>query len=123
MNIRDIIPIKVSKFIALGLGATFLAFSFPLAIEQAQYQPLSRPLFIYVNATYAQKNKALRQLIDFYLERAPELVSEVGYVPLPEEAYNIDKVTFHKGEVGTVFEGKSQFNLTIPELLRKQARF
>ena len=92
-------------------------------IEQAQYQPLSRPLFIYVNATYAQKNKALRQLIDFYLDRAPELVSEVGYVPLPEEAYNIDKVTFHKGEVGTVFEGKSQFNLTIPELLRKQARF
>jgi phosphate transport system substrate-binding protein len=40
-----------------------------------------------------------------------------------EEAYHIDKVTFHKGEVGTVFEGKSQFNLTIPELLRKQAQF
>jgi phosphate transport system substrate-binding protein len=92
-------------------------------VEQAQYQPLSRPLFIYVNATSAQKNQALRQLIDFYLAQAPELVTEVGYVPLPEEAYHIDKVTFHKGEVGTVFEGQSQFNLTISELLRKQARF
>ena len=92
-------------------------------VEQAQYQPLSRPLFIYVNAASAQKNQALRQFIDFYLSQAPELVSEVDYVPLPEEAYNIDKVTFHKGEVGTVFEGQSQFNLTIPELLRKQARF
>ncbi len=92
-------------------------------VEQEQYQPLSRPLFIYVNAASAQKNQALRQFIDFYLAQAPELVSEVGYVPLPEEAYNMDKVTFHKGEVGTVFEGQSQFNLTIPELLRKQARF
>ncbi len=92
-------------------------------VEQAQYQPLSRPLFIYVNAASAQKNPDLRQFIDFYLAQAPELVTEVGYVPLPEEAYQIDKVTFHRGEVGTVFEGKSQFNLTIPELLRKQAKF
>ncbi len=89
----------------------------------AIYQPLSRPLFIYVNAVSAQNNPALRQFIDFYLAEAPETVDEVGYVPLPEEAYQIDKVTFHKGEVGTVFEGKSQFNLTIPELLRKQAKF
>ncbi|WP_052055369.1 PstS family phosphate ABC transporter substrate-binding protein [Myxosarcina sp. GI1] len=92
-------------------------------VEQSQYQPLSRPLFIYINAASAQKNKALREFIDFYLAQAPELVPEVGYVPLPEEAYHIDKVTFHRGEVGTVFEGQSQFNLTIPELLRKQARF
>lgn len=92
-------------------------------VEQAQYQPLSRPLFIYVNAASAQKKQALRQFIDFYLKEAPELVSEVGYVPLPEEAYHIDKVTFNQGEVGTVFEGQSKFNLTIPELLRKQARF
>jgi phosphate transport system substrate-binding protein len=92
-------------------------------VEKAQYQPLSRPLFIYVNAASAQKNPDLRKFIDFYLDRASELVPEVGYVPLPEEAYHIDKVTFHKGEVGTVFEGKSQFNLTIPELLRKQAQF
>ena len=92
-------------------------------VEQGQYQPLSRPLFIYVNAASAQKNQSLRQLIDYYLAQAPELVTEVGYVPLPEEAYHINKVGFHQGEVGTVFEGESQFNLTIPELLRKQARF
>ena len=89
----------------------------------AIYQPLSRPLFIYVNAVSAQNNPDLRQFIDFYLAEAPETVSEVGYIPLPEEAYLIDKVTFHRGEVGTVFEGKSQFNLTISELLRKQPQF
>ncbi len=92
-------------------------------VEQAQYQPLARPLFIYVNAASALKNSALPKFINFYLEKAPEIIPEVGYIPLPEEAYHIDGVTFHKGEVGTVFEGKSQFNLTIPELLRKQAQF
>lgn len=92
-------------------------------VEQAKYQPLSRPLFIYVNAASAQKNSDLRDFIDYYLAQAPQLVTEVGYVPLPEEAYNINKVSFHKGEVGTVFDGQSQFNLTIPELLHKQAQF
>ncbi len=81
------------------------------------------PLFIYVNAASAQQNPALPQFIDFYLNKAPEIIPEVGYIPLPAEAYHIDEVTFHKGEVGTVFEGKSQFNLTIPELLRQQAQF
>ena len=89
----------------------------------AIYQPLSRPLFIYVNAVAAQNNPALRQFIDFYLDQASVTVSKVGYVALPEEVYQIDKVTFHRGEVGTVFEGQSQFNLTISELLRRQARF
>lgn len=93
------------------------------SVEQDQYQPLSRPLFIYVNAASAQKNPALREFIDFYLAQGSKLVTEVGYVPLPKEACHINEVAFHTGEVGTVFEGEFQFNLTISELLRKEARF
>ncbi|ACK68003.1 phosphate binding protein [Rippkaea orientalis PCC 8801] len=93
------------------------------SVETAQYQPLARPLFIYVNLASAQNNTSLREFIDFYLAQAPTLVPKVGYIPLPQEAYQLDKITFHKGEAGTVFEGKSEFNLTIPELLRKQAQF
>ena len=92
-------------------------------VEQARYQPLARPLFIYINAATARENEALVRFAEFYLENAPQVASEVGYIPLPEEAYQINEVTFYKGEVGTVFEGQSQFNVTIPELLRKQARF
>ncbi|MBE9047105.1 PstS family phosphate ABC transporter substrate-binding protein [Pleurocapsales cyanobacterium LEGE 10410] len=92
-------------------------------VEQATYQPLARPLFVYVNAAAARKNEALVRLTEFYLENAPEVVGKVGYVPLPDEAYQINEVTFYRGEVGTVFDGQSQFNVTIPELLRKQARF
>ena len=92
-------------------------------VERTQYQPLARPLFIYVNANAAQKNPALREFVEFYLEKAPEIVRSVGYVPLPEDGYHLIKVHFYKTKVGTVFDGKSEFNLTISELLRKQATF
>lgn len=92
-------------------------------VEKSEYQPLSRPLFIYVNATKAQNNPALRKFVDFYLANASTTAAQVGYIPLPEEAYNLGKISFNKGEVGTVFDGKSVMDLTIGELLKKQATF
>jgi phosphate transport system substrate-binding protein len=92
-------------------------------VETAQYQPLTRPLFIYVNAKKAQDNPALEQFVEYYLEKAPALVSQVGYIPLPEEGYHLGQIHFQRLKVGTVFGGKSKFNLTIGELLRKQAQF
>lgn len=92
-------------------------------VEKAQYQPLSRPLFIYVNARSAQIKPEVRRFVDFYIKRAPSLVSSVGYVPLPAEGYHLDNVHFNRGKVGTVFEGKEQIGLTIGELLRRQAKF
>jgi len=92
-------------------------------VQNASYQPFSRPLFIYVNAKAAQEKPELRQFVDFYLKNAKTLVNQVGYIPLPDEAYHIAKVQFYKGEVGTVFEGVPQPNVTIAELLRRQAVF
>lgn len=92
-------------------------------VEAGEYQPLSRPLFIYINSSAAQKNPELQALIEYYLEQAPNIVQEVGYVPLPEEGYQLTKIHFERGKVGTVFGGKSDFDLTISELLTKQANF
>ncbi len=92
-------------------------------VEAAKYQPLARPLFIYVNAERAQENPALREFVNFYLARAAATAGEVGYIPLPEEAYHIARVTFTTGEAGTVFDGRPQFDLTIAELLRKRAQY
>lgn len=89
----------------------------------AQYHPLARPLFIYVNFKSAQTNPAVREFVQFYLDNAPNLVSEVGYVPLPEEGYYIADINFNEGEVGTAFDGVPQPDLTIAELLRKTKRF
>jgi phosphate transport system substrate-binding protein len=92
-------------------------------VEAGEYQPLSRPLFIYVNSSAAQKKPQLRKFVEYYLEKAPQRVSSVGYVPLPDDGYYLTKIHFQRGKVGTVFDGKSEFNLTIGELLRKQATF
>jgi phosphate transport system substrate-binding protein len=92
-------------------------------VEAGEYQPLSRPLFIYVNSSAAQKNPQLKEFVEYYLEQVPNTVQEVGYVPLPEEGYQLTKIHFDRGKVGTVFDGESAFNLTIGELLTKQAEF
>jgi phosphate transport system substrate-binding protein len=93
------------------------------AVETAQYQPLSRPLFIYVNFRSAQNKPEVQEFVNFYIQKAPALVSSVGYVPLPAEGYHLANVHFNRGKVGTVFAGEAQLNLTIGELLRKQATF
>lgn len=92
-------------------------------VEKAQYQPLSRPLFIYVNFQKAQNKEQAHQFVNFYLQQAPKVVSSVGYVPLPDEAYRIGYVHLNTGKVGTVYAGKPQFDLTIGEVLRKQKQF
>ena len=92
-------------------------------VEGARYQPLSRPLFIYVNARAAQTNPAVKEFVDFYIKKVPTSVSSVGYVPLPADAYRLDYVHFNRGKVGTVYGGENQINLTLGQLLRKEAKF
>jgi phosphate transport system substrate-binding protein len=92
-------------------------------VENSKYQPLSRPLFIYVNLWSSQNRGEVYKFVDFYLQKAPKIVNSVGSVPLPDEAYKIDYVHLHNGKAGTVFAGKPQFDLTIGELLRKQKEF
>ena len=55
-------------------------------IEDGTYQPLSRPMFIYVSKQSLERPE-VAAFVQFYLENARELVQEVGYVPLPEQAY------------------------------------
>lgn len=92
-------------------------------VRDAQYQPLARPLFIYVNADKAKQNPELQELVEFYMQNARNLTNLVGYVPLPDEIYNIAYSNFQSDKVGTVFGGKSVQNLTIEELLNKETQF
>ena len=47
--------------------------------------PISRPLFIYVNADAAATSPVLEAFVDFYLHDAIDAVADVGYVPLSDE--------------------------------------
>lgn len=55
-------------------------------IEGGAYTPLSRPLFVYVNRAQATRPEVLA-FLRFYLDHAPALAPEVGYVPLDSAAY------------------------------------
>jgi phosphate transport system substrate-binding protein len=59
-------------------------------INDGTYAPLSRPLFIYLSKAGAAKPQ-VRAFVEFYLEIAPQIVDEVGYIPLPAADYAADK--------------------------------
>ncbi len=92
-------------------------------VEKAKYQPFSRPLFIYVNVSAAQQKPEVRAFVEYYLKNAKDTVKEVQYIPLPDDGYRLASIQFQRGEVGTVFDGVPQPEVTIEELLRRQAVF
>jgi phosphate transport system substrate-binding protein len=58
----------------------------PETIASNEY-PISRDLFIYVNTAKAAENPGLVEYVDFYVtEGLATAVSEVGYVPLTDDA-------------------------------------
>ena len=52
------------------------------------YQPLSRPIYIYVSKKALAKPE-VKEFAEFYLKNAPKLVKEVKYVPLPDKVYTL----------------------------------
>ncbi len=89
-------------------------------VEEGSYQPLSRPIFIYVNIKSAERPE-VRQLIEFYMKNAPALVQEVKFFPLPTQAYTTNLEHLDKKKVGTVFGGKPEVDLRIEEVLKREA--
>ena len=57
------------------------------SINDGSYAPLSRPMFIYVNKASLERPE-VKAFIEFYLENAPALAAEVGYVALPQADYD-----------------------------------
>lgn len=57
-------------------------------IENGTYTPLSRPLYIYVNATSVAEKPAVRSFIEFYLaEENRDIIFETGYAVLEDAVY------------------------------------
>jgi phosphate transport system substrate-binding protein len=84
------------------------------------YNPLSRPLFIYVNKKSAQTRPEVKKFVEFYLQNAGSLAAEVKYVPLPQNAYGMATERWNKMDTGTVFGGHPEVGLTIEDLLKRE---
>ncbi|SDZ73722.1 PstS family phosphate ABC transporter substrate-binding protein [Nitrosospira multiformis] len=89
-------------------------------VEDGSYQPLSRPIFIYVNIKSAEKPE-VRELVEFYMKNAPTLVKEVKFFPLPPQAYSTNLEHLNKKKVGTVFGGRTETGVRVEELLEREA--
>ncbi|MBN4075024.1 MAG: phosphate ABC transporter substrate-binding protein [SAR86 cluster bacterium] len=55
-------------------------------INDGSYSPLSRPIFIYLSKVSAARPE-VRAFVEFYLDQAPALAAEVGYVAMPAAEY------------------------------------
>ena len=91
------------------------------AVLKGSYQPLARPIFIYVNAKSLSKPE-IRQFVEFYMTHGAKLAREVKYVPLPDNAYRTNMEHLAKLKKGTVFGGEAEVGVTIEELLRREAK-
>ena len=91
------------------------------AVVAGTYEPLSRPLFIYVRDTAAARAE-VQDFIKFYLTDGAALVKEVGYVPLPDQAYKLALEHFNNRKLGTVFGGIPEVGVTIDSLLAREGK-
>jgi len=91
------------------------------AVIDGSYQPLSRPLFIYVRDTAATRPE-VAEFIKFYLTEGANLAKEVGYVPLPPQAYTTALGHFNSKKMGTVFGGVPEVGVTIESLLAREGK-
>jgi phosphate transport system substrate-binding protein len=76
----------------------------PASVKDATYQPLSRPIFIYVNVA-ALEQPAVQSFLTYYLTEGSKLVSEVGYIPLSDAAYGKVRERLQARTAGSLFEG------------------
>ncbi len=83
------------------------------------YQPLTRPLFMYVNADHLDANENVEAMALYFMDgdTAPALVNETGYLALPHRAFDLGRAKIEARKTGSFFKGGSVTGVTIEDLL------
>nr|BAL59101.1 phosphate transport system substrate-binding protein [Candidatus Acetothermum autotrophicum] len=86
------------------------------------YQPLSRPLFIYVNKKSGER-PAVDEFINFYLDESrlgnqQFMLNKAGYLPVPREVRDEARTCWKKRITGTAFGG-TYSGLSLPDIRKK----
>ena len=74
-------------------------------IRSGEY-PLSRPLFIYVNAKELKKNKALEEFVSYYIseENLDQIVEQADYVTLDPSTADEARKQYEDRTTGTIYD-------------------
>ncbi|MGQ0533247.1 MAG: PstS family phosphate ABC transporter substrate-binding protein [Caulobacteraceae bacterium] len=88
-------------------------------VRNGTYAPLSRPIFIYVNAG-ALRRPQVQQFVQYYINNAATVSERVGYVALPPAAYQAYLQRAQRRQVGTAFGGRAVIGANIEEVVNRR---
>jgi phosphate transport system substrate-binding protein len=91
------------------------------SVLNGTYQPLARPIFIYVSVK-AYAKPEVKEFVTYYMANGAKLAREVKFVPAPESVYKINLEHIAKGKKGTVFGGVAEVGVTIDDLVKREAK-
>ena len=87
-------------------------------VMNGSYQPLSRPLFLYVKKDAADREE-IKAFVNYLLNDAQEMIKEVGYIPLEENTYDLVKKRFENRTTGTIMTEGHNVGVKLNDLLTK----
>lgn len=91
------------------------------SVMNGSYNPLSRPIMIYVNAKSLDKPE-VRRFVEEYMKNASKISKEVKYVPLPSKVYENNLKIMQNRRVGTIFGGHNEVGMTVEELIKREVK-
>ncbi|MBE9039420.1 PstS family phosphate ABC transporter substrate-binding protein [Oscillatoriales cyanobacterium LEGE 11467] len=87
-------------------------------ISDGSYNPLSRPIFFYVSKSALESNPAVKEFAEYQIDSAnEELITEVGYVPLPDDILTKVQERLDTAKTGSIFEGGSSVGVKLSDKL------
>jgi phosphate transport system substrate-binding protein len=89
-------------------------------VKNGTYQPLSRPIFVYVKKAVAERPE-IKSFISFYLSKSftPLIQSrEVGYIALEDKIYEALLKRWSAGTTGTLFPKGAEVGATLDRYLQ-----
>ena len=89
----------------------------PATVLAGTYQPLARPLFVYVSAASLARPE-VKELVGFYVANASRLAKEVGFIPLAASTSAAVQARFAAGKTGTIFPDGSSVGVKLDEVLK-----
>ena len=74
------------------------------SIRSGTYQPLSRPVFVYVNARALDRDD-VRRFLEYYTTHLSDIANDVGYVPLSADVQAAVRARLAARRTGSIFAG------------------
>jgi phosphate transport system substrate-binding protein len=90
-------------------------------IVNGTYQPLTRPLFIYVSKQAADENPAVPEFVEYFMTESEELIEYAGYIPLPKQTNQKVLERFERRKTGTLFDGEgAKVGVSVSQLIEQE---